>query len=60
MKHVSTRIPEEILRRLDEAAAGLAERHHLLGFTRSDAARAALERGLDVIDRELAAAPVEE
>lgn len=51
MVHVSTLLPEELLRRLDQATVALAAR--LPGFRRSDAYRAALERGLAVLEREL-------
>lgn len=57
---VSARIPAALAERLDAVAAALAARVPGMTFRRSDALRAAVERGLEALEAEIhgARAPV--
>ena len=51
--HIGTRVEPALIERLDRLAAALAARTRGADLHRSDAARAALERGLALYEKEL-------
>ena len=51
---VGIRVPPEMIARLDRIAAALAERAEGSEVRRSDAARVALELGVEALERKLA------
>ena len=54
---VGTRVREETIERVDRLIPRLAARVPGADFTRSDALRAAIERGVEVLEAELTPAP---